>query len=52
MSQQNDFEQEFSLIDGQIGDDDQYQFEEIIKQKLDQITDLKQLAKLQTFTDE
>jgi len=42
MSQQNDFDQEFSLIDGQInGDDDQYQFEEIIKQKLDQIMDLK-----------
>jgi hypothetical protein len=42
MSQYNDNEQEYSaLIDGQVGDDDQYQFEEVIKQKLDQITDLK-----------
>ena len=36
----------------QMGDDDQYQFEEVIKQKLDQVTDLKQLAKLQTYSDE
>jgi len=41
MSQNNDLDQEFSLLEGQIGDDDQYQFEEVIKQKLDQITDLK-----------